>query len=73
MIAAVSPGGHFLTQQHTVDHLRSELWTTKLYNHQSIADWQNSGEPSLDVKVQERLRDIRQVAGEEGLYPKKDE
>jgi trimethylamine--corrinoid protein Co-methyltransferase len=58
VIAAVGPAGHFLTQQHTVDHLRSELWTTKLYNHQSIADWQNSGKPSLEAKVQEKLRSI---------------
>jgi trimethylamine--corrinoid protein Co-methyltransferase len=58
VIAAVGPGGHFLTQKHTVAHLREELWTTRLFNHQSIADWQNDGQPSLEDKVQEKVRHI---------------
>jgi trimethylamine--corrinoid protein Co-methyltransferase len=58
VIAAVGPGGHFLTQQHTVDHLRSELWNTRMFNQQSIADWQGSGQPTLEGKVQEQLREI---------------
>ena len=58
VIAAVGPGGHFLTQKHTVDHLREELWSTRLFNHQSIADWQNNGKPTLEQKVLEKLRDI---------------
>lgn len=58
VIEAVGPGGHFLTQKHTVNNLRHELWQTKLLNHQTIAAWQKDGQPSLEDKVQEKLRQI---------------
>lgn len=58
VIAAVGPGGHFLTQPHTVANLRKELWTTRLFDHQSIADWQKGGRPTLETRVREKVRRI---------------
>ena len=58
VIEAVGPGGHFLTQKHTVSNLRKELRQTKLLNHQTIAAWQKDDQPTLEDKVQEKLRHI---------------
>jgi trimethylamine--corrinoid protein Co-methyltransferase len=58
VIDAVGPGGNFLAQRHTVDHLRKELWQAKLMNRQPIATWQEAGGPVMEDRVQEELRRI---------------
>jgi trimethylamine--corrinoid protein Co-methyltransferase len=40
VIARVGPGGNFMSQKHTVDHLRSELWIPNpVWNRQSYREW----------------------------------
>jgi trimethylamine--corrinoid protein Co-methyltransferase len=58
VIDAVGPGGNFLAQRHTVDHLRKELWQAKLMNRQPIATWQEAGGPVMEDRVQEEVRRI---------------
>ena len=58
VIAAVGPGGNFLAQRHTVDHLRKELWRTRLFNRQTIAAWQQAGAPTMADRVHEEVRQI---------------
>ena len=67
VIDAVGPGGHFLTQKHTLDNLRKELWTTKLFNRQPISSWQKDGHPTLEKKVQNKVREIVEVHQPEPL------
>ena len=56
VITAVGPGGNFLAQEHTVNHLRKELWQHKLFNRQPIAAWQAAGQPVMEDRVREALR-----------------
>jgi trimethylamine--corrinoid protein Co-methyltransferase len=58
VIDAVGPGGNFLAQRHTVDHLRKELWQARLLNRQPIASWQDAGEPTMEQRVREEVRRI---------------
>jgi trimethylamine--corrinoid protein Co-methyltransferase len=57
VIDAVGPGGNFLAQRHTVDHLRKELWQAKLFNRQPIATWQEGG-PTMEDRVRDEVRKI---------------
>jgi len=58
VIDAVGPGGNFLAQRHTVDHLRKELWRARLMNRQTIDAWQVAGQPTMEAKVREEVRQI---------------
>ena len=55
---AVGPGGNYLAQRHTVDHLRRELWQARLLDRQPIAAWQAAGGPTMEDRVREEVRHI---------------
>jgi trimethylamine--corrinoid protein Co-methyltransferase len=55
---AVGPGGNYLAQRHTVDHLRRELWHARLLDRQPIAAWQAAGGPTMEDRVREEVRNI---------------
>jgi trimethylamine--corrinoid protein Co-methyltransferase len=58
VIEAVGPGGHFLQQDHTVEHLRKELWRSKLLTRQAYDDWEKGGSKDMYQRIQEKLKDI---------------
>jgi trimethylamine--corrinoid protein Co-methyltransferase len=58
IIDAVGPGGNFLSQRHTVNHVRKELWQAKLMNRQPIDVWQNGGEPVMKNRVRDEVKRI---------------
>jgi len=58
VIAAVGPGGHFLQQQHTLDHFRKELWRPQVLPRQHYTNWEKSGAKDMYQRIQERLKDI---------------
>jgi len=70
VIDAVGPGGHFLTQKHTLDNFRKELWMTKLFNRQPIKAWQEAGQPTMEKQVQHRVREIIETHKPEPLDSK---
>jgi len=54
----VGPAGHFLVQQHTMDHFKKELWNANLLNRQTIDAWMDAGQPSMEDRVKEEVRMI---------------
>ncbi len=58
IIEDVKPGGHFLVQKHTLDHVRKELWTSKLFDRQNIEVWNSAGRPTMEDRVKEEVRNI---------------
>ncbi len=58
IIEDVGPGGHFLVQQHTMDHFKDELWNANLMNHQTIDAWKDAGRPTMEDRVKEEVRHI---------------
>lgn len=58
VIAAVGPGGNFMTQRHTKRHFRDEWFFPTLFNRRRHQDWKNAGEPDLAANAQAKLLDI---------------
>jgi trimethylamine--corrinoid protein Co-methyltransferase len=58
-IAAVGPGGHFLTQKHTKQHMR-ELWQPRLMDRQPYEQW----EATRDGARQRARQRARQILAE---------
>ena len=60
VIADVGPGGHFLTQSHTLKHFRKELWRSDLLTRQHRDAWQQAGSKDMAARIQDRLHDINE-------------
>ncbi len=58
LIEKVGPGGHFLDQDHTYDHFKSELWMPGLMTRSAAEDWRSQGAKDLATRIQEQLEDI---------------
>jgi trimethylamine--corrinoid protein Co-methyltransferase len=61
IIEDVGPRGHFLVQQHTMNHFKKELWNARLLNRQTIDAWNDSGKPSMEDRVKEEVRMIAET------------
>ena len=60
VIKAVGTEGNFLTQMHTLNHLRSTQWQPKLISRVGYEKWQASGNTSLLDRGREKLQQILQ-------------
>jgi trimethylamine--corrinoid protein Co-methyltransferase len=59
-IDRVGPGGHFLTDEHTLAHFRSEFWRPGLLNRDPLEIWQKKGSLPLRERLGRRVREILQ-------------
>jgi trimethylamine--corrinoid protein Co-methyltransferase len=53
VIKNVGPGGHYMSQKHTLDHVR-ELYTPTLFDRESEVTWMKAG--SKDVREMARMK-----------------
>ncbi len=58
VIDRVGPGGHFLMEEHTIEHMRSEFWRPSLLNRDSLEIWQNKGNLPLRERLNQKVRSI---------------
>jgi trimethylamine--corrinoid protein Co-methyltransferase len=58
VVERVGPGGHFLTQQHTRQHFRNELWRPALMDRQMRRTWEAGGERTMGERVRAKVLDI---------------
>jgi trimethylamine--corrinoid protein Co-methyltransferase len=58
VIERVGPGGHYLMQEHTRQHFRTELWFPTLIDRQMRRGWEASGRKTMAERVREKVRDI---------------
>ena len=49
-IAAVGPGGEFLSHDHTQRHWR-ELWVPRFFDRQRLDKWRDAGSPLLNDRL----------------------
>ena len=61
VIAAVGPAGNYLTQRHTLKHMRREISTAKLIDRKSYSLWEKEG--SMDI-VQRANREAKRIFAE---------
>lgn len=63
-ISEVKPGGQYIEEEHTMDHLYEELYTAKLSNKMAYASWENAGKKDAaklaEEQIEERLASYRQ-------------
>ena len=58
VISKVGPGGHFLTQKHTIDYLRKEHWIPTLLDRQMRESWVKNGSKDLLERAREKTKEI---------------
>ncbi len=68
MIDRVGPGGHFLTEKHTLDHVR-RIWHPELFDRDSFAGWEEDGLQTLETKLNQKLQWILENHQTEPLAP----
>jgi trimethylamine--corrinoid protein Co-methyltransferase len=58
LISSVGPGGQFLGQRHTIDHLEDEHYFPKLSDRSSRNDWEAAGAKDLREVARDEVRKI---------------
>ena len=58
IIDSVGPGGQFLGQKHTIEHLKSEQYFPKLSDRRSRDEWKKAGAKELRDVAREEVRRI---------------
>jgi trimethylamine--corrinoid protein Co-methyltransferase len=58
VIHNVGPNGHYLREQHTRRHYRSEFWYPKLCDRRNYEEWEMMGKASFKERTVARVRDI---------------
>ncbi len=58
VIKRVGSGGNFLTEPHTLEHFRSELFFPSLSDRQNRRTWEKEGSRDTFARAQERVRHI---------------
>ena len=55
IVERVGPGGHYLTQEHTRQHFRREMWSPTLMDRQMRRAWQAGGAQTMADRVRARV------------------
>ncbi len=58
VIDRVGPGGHFLGEDHTMAHFRTETWFPTLCDRRRYDDWVAHGSTSLEQRLKEKTQAI---------------
>jgi len=58
VIERVGPGGHYLTEEHTRQHFKTELWFPTLMDRQMRRGWEASGRKTMAERVRAKVKDI---------------
>jgi trimethylamine--corrinoid protein Co-methyltransferase len=58
VINRVGPGGHYLADEHTYTHFRSEFWFPQLIDRLRWDDWQQAGSKTMAQRVREKVIDL---------------
>jgi trimethylamine--corrinoid protein Co-methyltransferase len=60
LLAEVGPGGEFLSQTHTFENFRRELWQPTIFTRSPIATWKAGGKKDTEQRIREKIRNIVQ-------------
>ena len=58
VIGKVGPGGHYMTQKHTLEFFRKEHWMPSLFDRQMMNNWVKSGSKDLLQRAREKTKQI---------------
>ncbi len=63
----VGPGGNYLTQKHTLDHMHKESWQPELFCKDSFETWKKQGAKSLEQRADDKVAQILETHEPEPL------
>jgi trimethylamine--corrinoid protein Co-methyltransferase len=58
VIHNVGPDGHYLYEEHTMRHFKTEFWYPNLCDRHNFEEWEESGRKTMRQRVIERTREI---------------
>jgi len=58
VIEKIGPGGHFLTEKHTMDHFRSHMHFTRIFNRNTYDNWQAAGAKTFGDSANALIKEI---------------
>ena len=58
VIDRVGPGGHYLEDEHTLKHYRTEFWFPSLIDRRRWEDWEAGGRKTMAQRVREKVIDL---------------
>jgi trimethylamine--corrinoid protein Co-methyltransferase len=58
VINGVGPGGHYLADEHTYTHFKSEFWFPQLVDRLRWDEWQQAGSKTMARRVREKVIDL---------------
>lgn len=58
VIDRVGPGGHFLIDDHTYEHFRTDFWFPNLIDRRNWEEWQSAGAKELGERVHDKAIDL---------------
>ncbi len=58
LLYQTGPGGEFLSQPHTMQHFKNELWRPTIFTRKPINAWRQDGEKDTCRRVGEKIRHI---------------
>ena len=58
VIDRVGPGGHYLVEEHTLKHFRTEFWMPELLDRTNWDTWEENGSKTLRQRVREKVLDL---------------
>lgn len=58
LIDKIGPGGHFLSEDHTMKYFKTETYYPSLIDRQRYESWQEAGSKTLFERANEKVRDI---------------
>lgn len=64
VIEEVGPGGNYLGEMHTFEHMRTEFFTPATFSLDSYASWDQAGRPECRDTAQKLAKELLQAAGE---------
>ncbi len=60
VIEKVGPGGHFLSEKHTMEHFRDEMHFTNLFNRNTYENWLAAGSKGFGENAKAMIKEILQ-------------
>ncbi len=61
VIEDVGPGGNFLSEEHTFEFFRDEIWNPSLMDRHTYGDWQKAGLKTMTKRAQDKMLELLQT------------
>ena len=58
VIEEVGPGGNFLSEEHTLENYKDEIWFPELHNRQRYDDWKADGGLTMEERAKRKAVDL---------------